>query len=157
MPLRLHKHKRGPGFWKLNCTLLEDPKYKEIITVCICECLQDNKGTEDGLMWETLKCMIRGVSIKYSEAKKKNKNDKILHLETELEILKSDTVTSDKPDILNNRIKDDASCQWCPCNNQALLHPLPTQEPLTANLACRSFATVNYFHNLIPKFRKFIT
>ena len=37
---------RGPGFWKLNCSLLQDQKYIE---------------TEDGLMWETIKYRIKGA------------------------------------------------------------------------------------------------
>jgi len=70
------KEKRGPGFWKLNCSLLDNQEYCNEIIACIENCNAENKGTEDSLLWETMKCRIRGTSIKIS-AKLKRENCKI--------------------------------------------------------------------------------
>ena len=105
LPLKLNNQKRGPGFWKLNCSLLEEEEYKNTIKKCINECIQDNKGTDDGLMWETIKCRIRGTSIKYSANKKRVKNNNISILEEELNKLQKDIVNNSNPELLNDRIR----------------------------------------------------
>ena len=45
LPLTLDSSKRGPGFWKLNCSLLEDEQYIIKITKCINECILENPNT----------------------------------------------------------------------------------------------------------------
>ena len=104
--LKMDTETRGPGFWKLNCALLQEQTYIDYIHNCISECIQDNKGTDDGLMWETIKCRIRGASIKYSATRKRKKNKEIQNLESELNQLKIDIVNSSTPLDLNNRINE---------------------------------------------------
>jgi len=81
------ENKRGPGFWKLNCTLLENEGYIESIKTCINNCELDNPGTSKGLLWDTMKCRVRGTSVKFSSWLKrerikhiKNLQDRLLHL-----------------------------------------------------------------------------
>jgi len=67
---------RGPGFWKLNNTLLSDNKYAELITKTIKDAIKDNKGCNPNLLLDTVKCRIRGASVKYSSyIKRINKNN----------------------------------------------------------------------------------
>ena len=106
IPLTLDSHKKGPGFWKLNCSLLSDEQYKTRIVKCINECILENPNTEDGLLWETIKCRVRGSSIKYSAEIKRNKNKNILELENELIKLKQEVVDSDNPNVINDSIKE---------------------------------------------------
>lgn len=60
------KETRGPGFWKLNCELLNHPDYTAQIEECIDNTVIDNPGTEASLLWDTIKCRIRGQSVKFS-------------------------------------------------------------------------------------------
>ena len=57
-------------------------------------------------MRETLKCRIRGVSIKYSAARKRNRNNTIKDIETELNMLKLEIVNSNEPETVNSRIQE---------------------------------------------------
>ena len=63
---------RGPGYWKLNCSLLKDIEYVNSIKDVIkeCEIIHDNSDVDEVLYWETLKMQIRGASIKYAAAKR---------------------------------------------------------------------------------------
>jgi len=79
---------RGPGFWKLNCTLLENQGYIDSISKCIYNCELDNPDTSRGLLWDTMKCRVRGASVKYSAWLKREKNKNIKYLEHRLSELK---------------------------------------------------------------------
>ena len=82
-----------PGFWKLNCSLLDDPKYIKIIEECVASCILENPGTEEGLLWDTIKCRIRGTSIKYSSRIKRERNKYIKNLEANLAELEKNLPT----------------------------------------------------------------
>ena len=62
---------RGPGFWKFNSTLLSDKGYIKLIVDTINTAVVDNKGATPSLLFDTIKCKIRGASIKYSSNKKR--------------------------------------------------------------------------------------
>jgi len=67
---------RGPGFWKFNVSLLSDRNYTNLIKDTIKEAITDNEGSSPNLLLDTVKCRIRGASIKYSSyMKRKNKNN----------------------------------------------------------------------------------
>ena len=53
---------RGKGFWKLNCSLLNEDKFCSIIRHCIRETQVNNKGCNPHTMWEVIKCRIRGIN-----------------------------------------------------------------------------------------------
>ena len=91
-------NKKGPGFWKLNCQLLENETYIEIIKKCINDCIVENQGTEDSLLWETIKCRIRGASVKFSAGSKRSKNEEIKILKDDLNKLKCNMPTLLNPE-----------------------------------------------------------
>jgi len=72
---------RGKGFWKLNAELLKDPTYKEKIRECIRETKEDNQNTNETLLWDTVKCRIRGTTVKYSGECNRKKRNKMLEIE----------------------------------------------------------------------------
>ena len=78
--------KRGPGFFKLNTSLLIDTKYTTIIKKLIldkkAEYAQQNLAPD--LKWETVKSDIRGESIKYSKIKAKKLKAKTQEIENKL-------------------------------------------------------------------------
>ena len=77
---------RGPGYWKLNCSLLQDKDYiktiKTLIETCLTEFLSEEM--DDVLLWEMLKMKIREKSIQYSSKKKKIHIQEQLQLESQI-------------------------------------------------------------------------
>ena len=60
--------KRGPGFWKLNNSLLTDKSYVELITKSIPEYVTKYQDLEDkGLLWEMIKMEIRVRTIIFAK------------------------------------------------------------------------------------------
>ena len=62
-------------------------QYIKIIEECVVSCVLENPGTEESLLWDTIKCRIRGVSIKYSSKLKRERNKRINELEDKLAML----------------------------------------------------------------------
>jgi len=65
---------RGRGLWKFNSSLLQDNQFKQEIIETINNTAKENKAAEDCLLWDTLKCCIRGKCIGYAINKKKKQN-----------------------------------------------------------------------------------
>ena len=83
--------KRGPGFWKFNNSYLQDPEYIILIKKTIKETVNDNFDTDPCLLWDTIKCMIWGASIKYGSRKARERNKEIFNLEEQIsEIINQD-------------------------------------------------------------------
>ncbi len=73
---------RGRGFWKFNCQLLTDKEYVNKVTQCIKDCKLKYKDSIDkGLIWDTVKMEIRGISISHSSylAKQRRKTEEELY------------------------------------------------------------------------------
>ena len=80
------KQERGAGTWKFNNSLLGDPEYVDLVKSTINEVVgqyrTDNNDSfenaqysiDDNLLWETMKLMIRGKTIKFSSYKKKERD-----------------------------------------------------------------------------------
>ncbi len=87
--LRYNNVTRGPGYWKLNCSMLREKEYVECIknTVKECETSQENDKINDLLFWEILKMHIRGASIKFACNKNRASKRKILDIENKIKIL----------------------------------------------------------------------
>jgi exonuclease III len=96
--LTLDTSPRGRGFWKLDCTLLENQKLQQEIRDTINEIEINNPNTEAPLLWETVKCAVRGVCINFSAKRRKEADTKIKDLE--LQIQRNE-------EILSNAIKKD--------------------------------------------------
>ena len=92
--------KRGPGFWKFNTSLLQDQPYVENIKNLIHVCKDKYAGMEDkGLLWDSIKCEIRGSTIKYSKMKRKKEREKETNLKKELNSLSVNTSTLSEAEL----------------------------------------------------------
>ena len=75
------KPNSGKGFWKLNVSLLDNPEYCDTIIKCIEEVKKENPDTDGPLLWDTVKCKIRGASVKFSARVKRDRVNKLKTLE----------------------------------------------------------------------------
>ena len=72
--------KKGPGFWKLNTSLLKDKDYVQRINNLIdIECAQNYKTRK--ICWEMIKIGVKGSTIQYSSRKKKAKMNELTALQ----------------------------------------------------------------------------
>lgn len=63
-------NQRGPGFWKFNSTLLHDQTYVDQVKLVLQNsAAKYNTLLDKGLIWDTVKCEIRGTTINYSKRK----------------------------------------------------------------------------------------
>ena len=77
---------RGPGFWKFNCSLLEDCDYTENMARKIPQFIERYEYLDDkGLQWQMVKMEIRSFTISFAKikAKKRKDHEKILTQEAE--------------------------------------------------------------------------
>ena len=86
--------KRGPGYWKLNTSLLRDKDFIEKINNLLEIELEDIKPGQYKKKWELIKLAVRGTMIQYSSRKKKSDKNKIEVLERKLKILEKKLVDS---------------------------------------------------------------
>ena len=64
--------KRGPGFWKINNSLLKDNKFTAELAAKIPEYKAKHNYLEDkGLFWDMLKMEVRGFCVQYSKRQSK--------------------------------------------------------------------------------------
>ena len=81
---------RGKGYWKFNNNLLANIDFVKHLKQCIVDYqeINDNGEVNPHVVWETLKCVVRGESIKFSASLKKKKNLKQIDLEIKIEQIK---------------------------------------------------------------------
>ena len=72
---------RGRGFWKFNCSLLQNKDYESLVIKTLNETVEDNMGITPDLLWETIKCRIRGATIQFCSRIKRNKMNNLKILE----------------------------------------------------------------------------
>jgi len=81
---------RGPGFWKLNSSLLGEIDYVKDIKSTIAKTVhqyENDETVDEALLWEMIKLQIRDTSIKYSKAKTKKMKCKEADSEREVAAL----------------------------------------------------------------------
>lgn len=120
MHLKFIQCKKGPGYFKLNNSLLLDTDYQNKIKSSIQEIVSFNDQANPNVLWEIIKGRIRDETIKYASIKKKNDlrneheiNSKIRDLEKEIELNTSNNILienlkSEKAklnDLIDKRIK----------------------------------------------------
>ncbi len=94
------QHERGPGFWKFNCSLLKDKDYCNNVNRWIHETREEyNNNTCPKLVLEVAKMKVRGETIKYASAKKKNRENTIKILEKRIEALEREIEQNTENDL----------------------------------------------------------
>jgi hypothetical protein len=83
LKLKLHDNPRGRGFWKYNKTLNQDKLLKEELIKTIEETVRENKDADDSLLWDLMKCKLRGTCISRAitiNRAKKNRQETLTRL-----------------------------------------------------------------------------
>ena len=77
---------KGPGVWKMNCSLLDDEEYVNVITESIPIWLaQGHKDLSDyRCIWDWLKYNVRAYTIQYSKKKARERKEKEKRLQEQL-------------------------------------------------------------------------
>ena len=92
---------RGKGFWKFNSSLLTDRAYTHKVKECIRETMENNRELENkSLLWDLIKCKIRGMTVSYSSFKAKEQRQMETDLKKKLEELERNMHEN------NNRLLD---------------------------------------------------
>ena len=96
---------RGKGYWKFNNNLLATIDFVKQLKQSIVDYqeINDNGEVNPHVVWETLKCVIGGESIKFSASLKKKKNLKQSNLELKIEQIKKkllNAATEKKREVL---------------------------------------------------------
>ena len=96
LKIELKQEAKGPGYFKLNNSLLLDEEYKVKIKRGINEITTINKDANPNTLWELIKGTIRNETIKYATFKKKQNSENETRLINELQTLEKDlTKTTD--------------------------------------------------------------
>ena len=102
--LKIYNQKKGPGYWKLNNTLLSEEEYLEKIKNAIRDIKKHSTEKEDKKrVWEEIKSSIRKISIDYSRnrAKRLRLEEKKLSKEVERLQNKGD-LNEDEKELLDS-------------------------------------------------------
>ena len=78
--------KPGRGFWNLNISLLNDIDYVNMVKKCIDYVVNENSEADPNILWETIKCVVRGDTIRYSVKKSRERKKLQSNLEKDLEL-----------------------------------------------------------------------
>ena len=82
---------KGPGNWKMNCSLLDDEEYEEDIARMIPPWTAEGQKefTDNRMIWDWIKYKIRTHAIQYSKRKAKERGKREHVLQEELSKAKS--------------------------------------------------------------------
>ena len=89
LQIRLKAQNKGKGFFKINNSILNDTKYKEIIIKLI-DTHQEKiltKNNDPRVTWDIFKTEVREVTIAYCKQKAAESKNEIKHLENKLKFL----------------------------------------------------------------------
>ena len=100
---------KGPGFWKLNTSILLDGEYVDLIKETINGVANDYKNDTEVdaiLLWDTIKMQIRSSSLYYAKIKKAKMKSQETSLEADILFLQkrleeNNSFETDKTDFLN--------------------------------------------------------
>ena len=106
--INFNKINRGPGYFKLNNSLILLEDYQTKIRNSIRETAEINFNSNPNTLWEIIKGNIRNETIKYSSYKKKNDKKLEQELENDIKNIESQliSINNTTPDNLYNLTKE---------------------------------------------------
>jgi len=101
LTLNTNEISRGRGLWKFNSSLLQENNFRDEIINTIQNTAWENREAEKWLLWDTIKCSIRGTCIGYAIKRKKKETKQIKEATTkiqELEKEQCEAIKNNMPD-----------------------------------------------------------
>jgi hypothetical protein len=89
LTIKINEEQRGRGFWKFNSTLTNNKQLKDQINKIINQTVAENQEADDCVIWDLIKCKIRGECIGISSAINKEKREEFANLEQEIRELEN--------------------------------------------------------------------
>ena len=109
--INLHLKKtpeRGRGFWKINNSLLMDKDYTKLINSLLENCSAKFQNVQNkALVWDCIKCEIRGATIQFAVKKAKEKRQYETNLRAELKVLEDKLDNNEEVMDTYNTVKKD--------------------------------------------------
>lgn len=100
------EQKRGNGNWKLNVSLLKDQQLVNKINTYLDSCTNTYRNIENkALVWDTIKCGIRGIIIKCSKLKRRQEREQLDNLKNDLNIIEEKMDKTDHDEQLYKTVK----------------------------------------------------
>jgi exonuclease III len=100
--LKTKENRRGKGFWKFNSSLTQDQTLRQKIEDTIKNTVAENPNTDDCLLWDLIKCKMRGTCITHAIAKNKEKKNRLNKLEEKIahleELVQENTISGEEED-----------------------------------------------------------
>ena len=92
----LENENKGPGYWKMNCSILKDDEYVNNVTEMLpLWTAEGRKELSDSRnVWDWIKYYIRAHAINYSKKKAKDRNATELNLQDDLRKAKQEYETT---------------------------------------------------------------
>ena len=92
----LENEQKGPGYWKMNCSMLKDEEYVNNITEMLPVWTAEGQKEilDSRILWDWIKYNIRAHAINYSKKKAKERNAIELSLQDELREAKEEYETT---------------------------------------------------------------
>ena len=100
---KINLHKKGPGYWKLNNSILNDKEYNDRVKEIIAETSQEYQYLKSyQLIWELAKINIKDFSMSYCKTKSNQRKDIIKDIQNQLDKVNKTIHTLDTKDSLND-------------------------------------------------------
>ena len=99
---------RGPGYFKINNSLLLQSEYQKQIKITISETATNNVDANPNVLWEVIKGSIRNTTIQYASKMKKENREHEIKLIEDINNLQRDIPTSNtmEDDVKNFKIRN---------------------------------------------------
>ena len=99
---------RGRGFWKINNSLLMDKDYTKLINSLLENCAAKFQNVQNkALVWDCIKCEIRGATIQFAVQKANEKRQYETNLRAELKVLEDKLDNNEEVMDIYNTVKKD--------------------------------------------------
>jgi len=108
---------RGPGFWKINNSLLSDERFVQDLSSKITEFKTKHDYLDDkGLYWDMIKMEVRGFCVQYTKIKNRERRNTKKHLQRQIDHLmnqlKTDRTKENKEEFYRLRAEYNAIAEY---------------------------------------------
>lgn len=106
LDIQLSTYKRSPPLWRFNSLLLAEKEFCEFISNSIDEFLffNQNESVSYSVLWESLKCYLRGQIISYSALSNKRVKARLNELTSAISNLDQRCALNPSPELLKQRL-----------------------------------------------------